>query len=474
MWLRGSAWLVAGSMVSMPLTALSFVIIARLLGPSDLGRYALVVAATTFLTAVTSFRLETHLLVTLGEAGPGEATRSECEVAVRAGLLLSIPTIVLILILIVMFPVLGLPWWVFALASLEILFSPALFARSVLQARGLQSAIAIASTLNRLIWVAWILGLMVTDQVSIPAIIGGRVVALCVEGVILGKAARIIMIPRWPSTLRNEFAALKKSAPLAIAGIAGSSYARLDQFLLAGLVSTRAVGLYAGGVRLAELVRVVPAVVQNVITPALVMLSEKGKDDQLRRAFRDGTLMMLVPAGFLAALLTGSAEGLIELTLGGAYAAATNALIVLAVAEIPIALLSAAGQTALALGNRRLLASGALLGLIVNLALNLVLIPPLGIVGAAVASMVAYAVVAARYLLSRSLRQLGVGDIVTFMFRVLLCVAAAASIGRSFDNLVLSLSLTGGVYLLASGLAFPRDSVRIASFVLGRRVSHRD
>lgn len=467
-WLRGSAWLISGSLISLPLTSLSFVVLARLLGPSDLGRYSLVVAATSLASTITTFRLETHLLVALGEAHPGDRTRVEFEIAIRSALILTLPVLAIGLLAIALFPVLDLHWWVIALASLEVLIAPAFFSRSVLQARAKQSAIASATVLGRVSWIAWVLILLVLDKPSIPAIIGGRIFSLCLEIAYLRYAASLSLLPRKPANLRGEISALRRSAPLALAGITGVSSNRIDQFLVTGFAGARANGLYASGVRLAELVRIVPAVVQNVLTPALVSLSDGNDAHQLRRAFRDGTLLMVVPTAFLASVLVGSAEGIVELTLGNAYSGSTGTLALLAIAEVPVALSTASAQVALAVGDRRVLASSMVLGLAINIVGNLILIPRIGISGAAISSLIAYSAASLRFFFARSMRTLGVYSILLLTARSLICLFLAASVGRLSQELWVSIPLTAVTFGLSSLVMFPGDTLRLGRFLLKR------
>lgn len=472
-WLKGSAWLMSGSVVSAALSALSFVLIARLLGPTDLGRYSLIVAAVLFAITITTFRLEMHLLVGLRDAPHTERTQHEFETCLRAGLLLTVPIVFLVLIGVALFPVLGLPWWVVALAAVEILLAPWLFAKSILLARGKQAALAFIEVTGRVSWLLWIAVLYLLDQPFLSAIIVGRIISVCVEVVLLAVATKVSLLPHRPRNLADEMAALKASSPLAVAGAVGMTYNRIDQFLIAGLVGSTAVGFYASSVRLAELVRRVPGIAQKVITPTLVALNKPEDRPQLRRALRDGAGLIVVPVGLLIAVIVGSPESLIDFTLGSEFSAAATPLAILALAELPVAVSAVAAQTALALGSRRVLALGNLLGLGVNVVGNLILIPRIGIAGAAYSSLLAYTVVSFCFLFTRSVRSVGVGGVLSVVGRTCVCIAIAALVGSTFHNLAIALSATAATYIGIAALGFPVDTRRVIKLVKSRRIRNK-
>jgi O-antigen/teichoic acid export membrane protein len=81
-------------------------------------------------------------------------------------------------------------------------------------------------------------------------------------------------------------------------------------------------------------------------------------------------------------------EAVLNLLFGSAYIAAAPALRILSLGFIILNVFGPCGATLVALGHPRFIMWSVLAGAIMNVALNIVLIPPLSIVGAAIASAV--------------------------------------------------------------------------------------
>lgn len=187
---------------------------------------------------------------------------------------------------------------------------------------------------------------------------------------------------------RQAAALLRESMPLLLSGLAVFAYMRIDTFMIAGMLGRHDVGLYSAIVALAELPLVLPML---LLRASLPVLTRVGAEDPVRR---DRELMKLMGMGFylhagVACVLAFAAEPLLALLYGEAFRPAAAALQIqlLCAPFVALGVLSSAWlvlerKTGHAL--RR-----TLVGAVVNIGLNLVLIPAAGIVGAALATLVA-------------------------------------------------------------------------------------
>lgn len=183
-------------------------------------------------------------------------------------------------------------------------------------------------------------------------------------------------------------ALLKDSMPLLMAGIAVFIYMRIDQFMIAGMLDARQVGLYSAIVGLAEIPLILPTLLLRAALPTLTRQSTQdaaARDRTLERLMRHAFYLHLAVALLLSAL----ASPIIVTVYGEPFAEAAQAfrVQVLAAPFVALGVLSSAWlvlnqSTAHAL--RRTLA-----GAIANILLNLLLIPWLGILGAALATLAA-------------------------------------------------------------------------------------
>lgn len=389
-WLRGGSALFGGAAVSVPLGAVAFVLIARELSIAELGLYSLVVAAVSLTVTLCTFRLETHLLLGLGDAA-GDELATRLALAVRASLLITVPILTLIGIAVTFVPR-NLPPAVFGWAAAEVLISPLLFARVILQMQGRQGRIAAATLIGRVSWVIWV-GVLVVTGMSVTSLVVGRAVTVAIEaGLLIAWTGLRFRLGRPTPGASNERAALRASAPLALTGLAGMTYNRSDQFVITALVGAAENGRYAAPARLAEMVRVFSAVVQSVVTPALVRLAAEGRDAEFARASRDSVLAYVLPVGAAAAIGVPLAPLLVPLVLGEEYADAALVFQFLLVAEVAVSFGTAVGQAVWTLDGRRTMVHATVAGAVSNVLLTVPLVLWFGATGAGISSLIAYVV----------------------------------------------------------------------------------
>jgi O-antigen/teichoic acid export membrane protein len=157
---------------------------------------------------------------------------------------------------------------------------------------------------------------------------------------------------------------------------------RLDQFLMVGLVSRRQLGLYAVAVTVSSLAGMLANAMNTVLYPKFAA----GEDLGVARSLRRG-LFAVACIAIATAIVS---PVVLPAAFGSAFTDALPMVLILLAASVPLAgvtILSAiftAGRRILAAGLSEI---GALVLTIVGL---LLLLPPLGGVGAAIVSLVAY------------------------------------------------------------------------------------
>jgi O-antigen/teichoic acid export membrane protein len=168
---------------------------------------------------------------------------------------------------------------------------------------------------------------------------------------------------------------------------------RVDVFLLNAQVSTAQVGVYSLAVTLAELVHLPANAVAQVVLPRQIRdeLAPAGRftAEAARRC------CLMAAAGVAGMVVVG--PWLVPAVFGSAFGGCVPALAALGPGVVALATIRPVGGFLVRL-NRPLLMSGAIGAVTaVNVALNLLLIPDLGIVGAGLASSVAYLLLAVCY-----------------------------------------------------------------------------
>lgn len=182
--------------------------------------------------------------------------------------------------------------------------------------------------------------------------------------------------------------------PIAASLILALVLSSTDRLLLAAFLDEAAVGAYHAGYSLANRTLDVIFIWLGAASgPALVMALERGGPQALKTAAREQLATFLLIALPAAAGLALVARPLAELIIGEALRAQAAAITpLIAVSALFGGLTTYYFHQAFTLGRRTgLLLAAMAVPAVVNVALNLVLIPRLGVLGAAMATAISYA-----------------------------------------------------------------------------------
>jgi O-antigen/teichoic acid export membrane protein len=182
---------------------------------------------------------------------------------------------------------------------------------------------------------------------------------------------------------------LRDSWPLLLADVVVLAYLRIDQVMLGQMGDPAEMGIYSVAVILAEVWYFIPMAVATSVFPGVVAARESGEQtfyEQLQKYYK----LMAFLAYAVAVPVTLVGNQAVALLFGPSYAAAGPMLIGLVWAGLFVNLSIARSSFLVAQNWNRLHALADLLGLLVNVGLNLVLIPEYGGNGAVVASILGY------------------------------------------------------------------------------------
>ena len=186
---------------------------------------------------------------------------------------------------------------------------------------------------------------------------------------------------------------LQNSWPLIFSGLVVMIYMRIDQIMIKEMLGEKEVGIFSAAVRLSEVWYFVPMVITQSLFPAIVGAKETSENlyyVRLQRLFTALTWMAII----FAVLMTFSSDWLIAMLYGEAYKDASQILMVHAWTGIFVSLGVASGSWFTSENLQRYALYRTSLGAIINVLLNLVLIPIYGLIGAAIATVIAQSVAA--------------------------------------------------------------------------------
>jgi len=376
--------------LSLLLSTLNAAVIARLLGPSGKGILALTVLAPNVLALFLSAGISVANVYYTGQRRFDVATLSANSVAfalVATGLGAVVGVVLYASgLLSKLLP--GVPPGLLALSMLGLPFSLLnSYFTGILQGMQLIRQINLVSLLQRASMVAFSLIMVAGLQWGLT----GAVLAALVASVIALALLSSMLVrrgasfwPRWNSLVMKT--TLKFGLRSYVGNVLQFFNYRLDVFLVNFFLGSASVGIYTVAVAMAEMLWYLPNAVGFVIFPKAANTSAEAMNRFTPRVFR--ITLMLTAAGAVVLALIG--KPFIEIVYSPAFASAYGPMLAL----LPGVVLLGGGKV---LTNEiagrgypqyNSIASGV--SLVLTIGLDLLLIPTLGVLGAAIASSVAY------------------------------------------------------------------------------------
>ena len=449
--LSGAGVLVVGRYVVAALSWGVTLIVVRELSVSDFGRYQLIFSLLAIVGFIADLRLSRIVLRDVMDA---EGDAAGAIIGSYLGMRLVIGAVSYV----------GAMAWVMiggyphsvvigtAVAGLNLIILSAAFALILLfEARLWLRDVAVANILGQVVQTIATVAIAIFGIGSILSFSWSTVAnALALTlwiVIVMGRTVKVRIKVEW----HRWWVWLKEAAPLALGAALDTVYFRIDIVMLSLLDTYRAVGQYSVGYKFSDLLGAVPLA---VVTPALTMMVAAWPSDPaaFRRTFRHALIILTVAAigasvGFL--IFANPLVTLFYTDKFGPKAADGARLLVVGQGLHFFTLL--AFTTLVAVGRNRLYPIAMLLGVVVNVALNIVLIPEYSFLGSGWATVVTEVAV----LLALGIGVARIPGVLPFPMaaigKCLIAGAASAAVGiASLDRIPWPIGglLTGVTYLL--------------------------
>ncbi|MEE9361044.1 MAG: flippase [Cellulophaga sp.] len=198
-------------------------------------------------------------------------------------------------------------------------------------------------------------------------------------------------IKKWQFSKIKAKELLKDSWPLILSGIVVSVYMKIDQIMLKEMLDNNAVGQYAAAVRLSEAWYFIPTAICASLFPAIVNAKKKSEKLYYSRIQKLYDLMVYISV-FIAIPMTFLSYWVVNLLYGSEFNMAGEVLKIHIWAGIFVFLGVSRGGWIINDNLQRFTAMYLGVGMLANIALNFIMIPKLGIVGAAYATLISQAI----------------------------------------------------------------------------------
>lgn len=383
-------WLMGGKIVNMLLQFLVSLATARYLGPSNFGTINYVAAFVSFFSSIASLGLA---VIVIKEIATDKYDNNEViwtSIWMRFGTAV-LSTISIIALIFITNRDDSMIVQIAFLESLSILFSSFDTINYYFQARLLAKWSSIAGVLAYVGMSLYRIYLLATN-----ADIVWFAFATSTDMIFLTVFLMIFYIriegfrPKFNWQLGKRL--LKQSYHYLIAGLITILYAQVDRIMLGNMLDKASVGYYSAALTISTLWSMIPSALIQSISP--VLYEEAGKDRALylRRLRQSYAVLFWLNAAY--SIFVGVfAHWVILLLYGKDYLAGTAALRIV-VWYYGLSTMSTLNQVYLANdGKNRYINLFCIAGLITDVILNFILIPVMGINGAAIATLITHIVI---------------------------------------------------------------------------------
>jgi len=384
-----TGWQLADQVLRMGIALVIGIWLARYLGPGQFGLLSYALAFVSLFSALSSLGLDDILVrdIVHRPEDKDEILGTALVLKLIGGAIAFLAAVGTVLAL---RPGDGLSLWLVGVVALGAVFQAfnviEFWFHSQVQARYAVIAKSVAFLFCSLGKIALILAsapLLAFAWIALLEVILGA------AGLIVAYQGRGQRLQYWSGSLQKAAGLLKDSWPLMLSGMVIMVYLRIDQVMLGEMAGNEEVGIYSVAVRLAEVWYFIPSAIYWSLFPGIVeakALSDELFYERLQKLYNLAALSayaVILPVMLLA-------QWLVPTLFGEAYARAGLMLAVLVWSNLFTSLEMARSGFLTAMNWTRLYFLAVSLGCILNVALNYVLIPRYGGMGAVVASVVAY------------------------------------------------------------------------------------
>lgn len=403
---KNTFWLFVGTLFSRLIRVALLIYAARLLGAQEWGAFNYALSIAAFLTIFTDFGVN-GVLTRESAHNPHQQEKYFASALLLKGIL----GVLAIVVLAIIFPLLRshiisssedqllvgalIPIMIIVVLADSFRDFGAALARAW-QKMEIESLVQVST--NVLIAIFGIAALWMLPRAS--SLAWGYAL-----GTGMGMFLAFVPFRRYFKTIRRHISwksvreILRASWPFGMMGLMGAIMLNTDSILIGWLKNIEAVGLYGAGQRITQLLYIIPAIIATAFFPAIARAQER--TDVASALVSKSILLALfigIPLGIGGSLL---APGIIQLLYGTGYEQGALPFAFMSLSLIPVFLASPLGNGLFAVKKERQLIAYVLLGIGGNIIFDILLIPSMGIAGAALATLLNQIIIAS-YLFWRS------------------------------------------------------------------------
>jgi O-antigen/teichoic acid export membrane protein len=388
-YFQNTGWVFISRILSMVISFIATIIIARNLGPGNYGQLSYAVSFVAIFSFIASLGIDSVLYRELIKFP--EKKKEYLGSAFTLKLIAGIVTAVVIIISAIFFSQDDVSKTLIFILAATFLFYPPGIVNYEFQARVKSKLPSIASFLITVILnVLKILVIFSHKGVIYLALI------LLLEPILSSAFLMIAYKVEFNETIFSwkfdkdiSKRILIDSWPMIIMGAFGVIYGRIDQVLIKNMLDSTSVGIYSAAVTIAEAWYFAHGIITTSMYPAVVNAKKVSEELYEKRLKKFIIVLFLLSVGICIATMI-FAPLIMGILYGAAFSGSVIILQIYVWANVGVALNSLVFNYLITENYRKIILITSFVPMIINVILNLIWIPKYGIVGSAYATAISY------------------------------------------------------------------------------------
>jgi PST family polysaccharide transporter len=387
--LSNAGWLFAGYVSRYGLTFLVELWMARYLGPQQFGLYNYAIAFVALLAPLSTLGINNVIVrdIVRDPSRRDETLGAALALRLISGLLVWPGSIIIVSLI---RPGDGLIKWMVGIIATGAIFQSFDVIEQWFQSQVKSKFTALARS-SALLVVTFLRVALIRTRAPLIFFAYAALLesVLAAAGLTIAYQSREGGVSKWRPRYDRARTLVQESWPLLLSSISIMIYMKIDQIMLGEWSGDHAVGIYSVAVRLSEVWYLIPVIICHSLLPSIVEAKKVSERLYLRRLQRLFDLLSAVayPIAIPMAFLSGR---LVTTLFGQPYAEAGPVLAIHIWAGVSVFLGVAKESYMITEGLTKFSMAMTFGGAVINVALNCLLIPAYGAMGAAVATVIAY------------------------------------------------------------------------------------
>lgn len=405
-YFKNTGWLFFGKMASMLAAFFVGAYVARYLGPAQYGLLSYASSFAALFAIFASLGIDSILNRELVSRPEDKEKLLGSGFIIKAvGSILAIVLMIITLLIIktdwetnVLIIISALSFVFNAFGVIDIYFQSQVLARNTVRVQII--SLIITSSL-KILFIFLHLGIV---YFAITYLIDALILAI---GFILSYKKTGLHISKWKFDKEIIKMLLRNSWPLIFSGVAVVIYMKIDQVMIKNMIGDEAVGLYSVAAKVSEAWYFIPAIICASLFPAIVN-AKKTSPVVYEKRLKNLYSLMFYISTLIAIPISLLSRFIIVYLFGAEYLGSISVLRIHIWAGVGVFLGYAIAQYLVTENLNKIYLKITIIGAVSNILLNLILIPIVGISGAAIATTISYTIVAFSVLLFKKSRKQGV------------------------------------------------------------------